>query len=166
MEKLTLHLIRHAKSDWNHEQLSDHDRPLNKRGLRDAPVMADRFLKRFGTPDYWASSSAMRAKSTMHFFAQACGKDENQIQLHRELYHASLQNILDHINSVPSNSKSAVIFGHNPGMSEISTYLSDQFIELPTCCIVSLEFNFEDWRLISARTGNLIQLDYPKNILA
>lgn len=166
MEKLTLHLIRHAKSDWNHEQLSDHDRPLNKRGLRDAPIMAERFFAQFGSPDYWASSTAMRAKSTMHFFAQACEKDENKVELHKELYHASMQDILDHINNIPPTAKTAVLFGHNPGMSEISTYLSNEFIEMPTCCSVSMEFNFDQWRMVSGRTGELIKLDYPKNILA
>ena len=165
MENLRLHLIRHAKSDWNHEQISDHDRPLNNRGLKDARIMSKRFHENFETPDYWSSSTAIRAKSTLHFFAQSCGLDESQVILEKDLYLASLQTFIDLINTIPRNAKSAVMFGHNPGISEISTYLSNEYVEMPTCCIVSLEFNLEGWGMVSGRTGNLVKLDYPQNTL-
>ena len=90
---------------------------------------------------------------------------DRQVILEKDLYLASLQTILDHINTIPSTAKSAVMFGHNPGISEISTYLSSEYVEMPTCCIVSLEFNLEGWGMVSGRTGNLVKLDYPKNTL-
>ena len=56
----TLYLIRHAKSSWKHDYLADFDRPLNKRGKRDAPVMGRR-LKQHGVPGLFLSSPARRA---------------------------------------------------------------------------------------------------------
>ncbi|HAG72955.1 MAG TPA: phosphohistidine phosphatase, partial [Gammaproteobacteria bacterium] len=66
-----LYLLRHAKSSWDDPDLKDFERPLNARGLRDVPVMADRFNARNCRVDCIVSSPATRAKTTAGLFSEA-----------------------------------------------------------------------------------------------
>ena len=68
-------LIRHAKSDWDHPGLSDHDRPLNDRGRRDCPRMAEALRSRGITPDLIVTSTAVRAATTAEAIAGGLGLD-------------------------------------------------------------------------------------------
>ncbi len=61
-------LIRHAKSDWNNENLTDFERPLNSRGLRDAEFMSSKLAHKGLHIDCIISNSAVRALTTSHFF--------------------------------------------------------------------------------------------------
>ena len=75
----TLILVRHAKSDWGTPSLGDFDRPLNDRGKRDAPVMAQRLLDKKIKIDAFISSPAKRAKKTATVFAEAYDKKKDDI---------------------------------------------------------------------------------------
>ncbi|QLH46398.1 MAG: histidine phosphatase family protein [Bacteroidota bacterium] len=114
-------LVRHAKSDWDDFSVSDHDRVLNERGRRDAPVMGQRILKQYGAPDLILSSTALRAKQTAQAIQAACLLPEEAIQFHSKLYHAGPQMITDHILETPDAVQRLLIVCHNPGITFLPT---------------------------------------------
>ena len=90
----TLTIIRHAKSSWEQEGLSDFERPLNERGRRDAPVMAARLKQAVGQPELLVSSPALRAITTARVFADVLGISKDSIQLQSRIYEASVGTLL------------------------------------------------------------------------
>uniref|UniRef100_F4C7D9 Putative phosphohistidine phosphatase, SixA n=1 Tax=Sphingobacterium sp. (strain 21) TaxID=743722 RepID=F4C7D9_SPHS2 len=157
-----LYLIRHAKSDWNFD-LPDFDRPLNKRGLRDAPIMAKRLNLQNLRPDRLVSSPANRAISTAKIFAKELKFSEADIQEEAAIYEADVPTLLKVINSFQAEADCVAIFGHNPGVSLLAEYLCDDAaIDFPTCAIGFLSFNIEQWSEVSIGTGNLVWFNYPK----
>lgn len=163
MNRKRLHIVRHAKSDWNHEGLSDHDRPLNERGLRDAPLAANRFYFKHGTPGLWLCSSAQRAQSTANLFKEL--HEGVEIITQKEIYHASLNTLMGILNGIENAPQEVVIFGHNPGLSQLATYLSVERIEMPTCCVVSLDLFVDEWSHLADNTCSVLDIDYPKKHL-
>ncbi|HNU42759.1 MAG TPA: histidine phosphatase family protein, partial [Cyclobacteriaceae bacterium] len=136
-----LYLIRHAKSSWDHPDLRDFDRPLNKRGQKDAPRMGKRLKEKRITPDVMLSSPAERALATCQAIARVLGFDNAKIKTNQKLYHASEDGILDVIRNLkdsPRDSEEVVLlFGHNPGLTEFANVLLNQTIDnIPTCGVV------------------------------
>ncbi|MCX2584220.1 SixA phosphatase family protein [Pedobacter sp. MR22-3] len=155
-------LVRHGKSDWGNLDLKDFDRPLNKRGKENAPEMAERLLKRGFKFDLMVSSPAKRAKSTAKFFAEAYQFD--QIQFEASIYEANTQALLKVINSLDDDANTVIMFGHNPGFTDLANALSDADIyNIPTAGMVLISFPFDSWAMVSKGTGDLVFFDYPKN---
>ncbi|MEZ4466682.1 MAG: histidine phosphatase family protein [bacterium] len=122
-------LMRHAKSDWSHDGLSDHERPLNGRGRRSAPAMAQALAARGFVPDVAASSDSQRTTETWILLAAELGLDVEP-RWSRELYLAGPATILAAAARLPAAGTCGLILGHNPGMSEAATLLAD----LPSIC--------------------------------
>jgi phosphohistidine phosphatase len=159
----TVYLCRHAKSSWGDAQLSDHDRPLNERGQRNAPFMAHLFAKRGEPVDLLISSTALRARTTAFHFAKALGREEADVQLVPELFHPSVQTIQQVISGLPNTVSRVMLFGHNPGFSLAVAHLSDTDVGvLPTCGIVRIDLPIDDWAIISKGLGTLVWQDHPK----
>jgi phosphohistidine phosphatase len=155
-------LIRHAKSDWSEPELKDFDRSLNARGKRDAPVMADKLFSKYSKADALISSPAKRALTTAKVFFQ---RYEKSVLIERsEIYEARYLQLIQLINSFDDKWNTVILFGHNPGFSDLASMLSGQNIELPTCAMAALEFDFKNWELISAETGKLVYFNFPKNV--
>lgn len=166
MKHKIIHLIRHAKSDWNYPGLRDHDRPLNPRGRKNAPDMAQRLLTRYGRVDAVLCSDAKRTQETMSFFRDAGCFTNDSIQLHSALYHAHHSVLEQTIQTLSNEIESVIVFGHNPGISELTSIWSQSSMHMPTCSIASFEFFGDDWQLLSPQTVRLIHFDYPKNTYA
>ena len=113
----TLILLRHAKSSWKDPYLSDHDRPLNKRGKRDAPLMARVYKRHFSTPDLIMCSSSERTKATANAFIQELGVGIEKLEYERDLYHADAFEMLRIISLVDSGVNTLLVIGHNPGIT-------------------------------------------------
>lgn len=157
----TLFINRHAKSSWDDSSLKDFDRPLNSRGNRDAPIMADRFVEKEKKVDQIVSSPAKRAFQTAKYFSKVLqGQDIYTVD---EIYEATTRSLLHIINDFSDDYETIIIFGHNPGFSSLVDYLCDQNIYLPTCGIVKIRFNVDSWSRISAESGELVYFDFPKN---
>lgn len=157
-------LIRHAKSDWSNGSLKDFDRPLNKRGLKNAPEMADRLIKLNIKPDLMVSSTALRALKTAKLFAEKWKIDQQHIKLEPAIYEASESTLLKVINNFDDQYETIALFGHNPGITDLANLLSNGHIyNMPTCSVVIITFEFDSWQLISSNTGNVALFDYPKN---
>ena len=158
-------IIRHAKSDWGERGLEDFDRPLNERGQRNAPEMAKRLIQRNIIPELVVSSPALRAKSTAAYFAEIFGYGQDDIVEEPRIYEASASTLLQLINNWDNRYNSIALVGHNPGLTELAIKLSDfDDPNIPTCGVALLEFPFDDWRMISAGTGEVKMYDYPKNL--
>jgi phosphohistidine phosphatase len=159
----TLLLIRHAKSDWNDASLSDFDRPLNERGKRDAPLMAQRLLDKKIPIDLFVSSPAKRAKKTASIFAEAYGFDKKQVQFHDELYLAPETVFATVISKMSNEAGSMAIFAHNPGITEYANSLTNARIDdMPTCCIFTVQAACNSWNEFAAAKKTFLFVDYPK----
>ncbi|MCE7863344.1 MAG: histidine phosphatase family protein [Bacteroidetes bacterium CHB5] len=163
-----LYLIRHAKSSWDHPDLDDFDRPLNKRGLKDAPRMGKRLKEKRITPDVMLSSPAERALATCQAIATVLAFDNAKIKTDQKLYHASEDGILDVIRNLkdsPRDSEEVVLlFGHNPGLTEFANVLLNQTINnIPTCGVVGAELPVERWQDVTFGCGKMLFFDFPKS---
>ncbi|HCN83373.1 MAG TPA: histidine phosphatase family protein [Sphingobacteriaceae bacterium] len=157
-------LIRHAKSDWSNEDLTDFDRPLNNRGHKDAPAMAERLLKNRLVPQHLISSPAKRAITTAKYFADVFQINKNLIQQEEDIYEASSSILLKVINRIDDRYGFVALFGHNPALTSVVIDLSNADIsDIPTCGMALIKFTFDDWAMISNGTGKLQFFDYPKN---
>src|SRR5690349_5686762 len=146
----TLIIIRHAKSSWDDPELSDFKRPLNDRGKRDAPRMAKRLKEKGLTINTVVSSPAVRAFETCKVFIKTLGFPEEQVQPNRDLYHAGDEMILNVVRKLkdhPVENEVALLFGHNPGLTEFVNNLVDEDIDnVPTAGVVCCGLDVEKWR--------------------
>ncbi len=160
----TLFLVRHAKSGWKDSGMPDFDRPLNERGLRNAPMMGKVLHARGIRPELWVSSPAKRAYSTATLIAEAMDIPVADIEKVSRLYEASVQDWLDTLCALDNRQHSAILFGHNPGITDFSNYLSNGAIShFPTCGIAEITFDTDNWQEISKDSGTLRSFDFPKN---
>lgn len=159
----TLYLCRHAKSSWADPGMDDFDRPLNERGLRNAPFMAKTFAQR-GEPVEWVvSSPANRAITTARFFAEALGLPKETFTQERLIYLAERHTLAHIVSQLPDNKERAMLFGHNPGFTDLLNHLSDAGIDnLPTCGLVRIDFAVGSWQHIGKGSGTLVWFDHPK----
>jgi phosphohistidine phosphatase len=156
-------VIRHAKSSWDNPDLQDNERPLNKRGLEDAPLMANVLRTHNFNLDKIFSSSALRAKMTTEIFAKELKIPESMIEYTDELYNASRREILNFIKRLDDKYESIAIVGHNPGLTDLVHFLLYDFdYELPTCAVVGIDLDLEKWSDIKSGTGSLKFFEYPK----
>ena len=159
----TLYLIRHGKSSWAFD-LSDHDRPLGKRGRRDVIKMGQHLASLQPKPEVLISSTASRSFYTALHICDQMDIDEGQIRLEKNLYHAGASEILDVIRNAP-NCERLAIFGHNPGFTSASNALANlDFDNVPTCGIVGINFNVKYWKDVAFGKGLLTFFYFPKEI--
>ena len=161
----TLVLVRHAKSDWSDISISDFDRPLNEKGLNEAPLMAELLSSKGLKPNIMISSPALRAITTAGFFADAFNFSKDDIVLEQEIYSKGAMEVIDIISNIQSSNSTAFVFGHNPYITTIASYLTSiQFDEVPTCGVVCIDFVMKDWVNIPKKIGKLRFYDFPKMI--
>lgn len=159
----TLTLVRHAKSSWQNSNLSDRERPLNKRGERDAPIMGKRIVEAGIRPSLIISSPAVRAWSTAKIIARAIGYPKEFLHREKDVYLASLDRLLDLLAEQDAEFENILLVGHNPGLTQFANYLSPGVTNnLPTAGVVSVSFEQDDWNLYSRPATELIVYDYPK----
>ncbi|HKY61276.1 MAG TPA: histidine phosphatase family protein [Gemmatimonadota bacterium] len=146
----TLVLVRHAKSSWKDDSIADRDRPLNKRGKRDAPVMARRLAELVGKPDLILSSPARRALATARVVAEATGYPIEAIHEDERIYQATPAGILAVIRGLEDGIDRVFLVGHNPGLTELVNELSEPAVDnVPTCGVVDLRLTAGGWAGIS-----------------
>jgi len=158
-----LSLIRHAKSSWKDAHLSDFDRPLNKRGERDAPRMGRRFASVEPPPDLILASPARRAEHTARVIGEAIGYAAERIRFDRTLYLATPAEMLGVIQALDDRLAHIALVAHNPGLTDLCEVLASAKIDnVPTCGIVRMSLAIDAWRGVSRGCGTLLDFDYPK----
>ena len=160
----TLLVLRHAKSSWDDSSLDDHERPLNKRGQRDAPRMGE-LLREYGLiPEVVLSSDAVRARLTAEAVAKAAGY-AGKILLDPHLYMASPGDILSLLPTVQGNPATVMIVGHNPGLEKLVEHLTGERHDIPTATLAQIGLPIERWRDLELSTrGTLAGLWRPKEL--
>lgn len=163
-------IMRHAKSDWDTGALSDLDRPLSKRGKRDAPRMGCWLLENRLIPDWIVSSPALRAKETVLEVCKALGIKQGEIHWERAIYEAELKSLLGVLERCPGDRKLTLLVGHNPGLEELLQYLTEGAAavsmrekRMPTAAIAHLELP-DEWRGLKRGSGKLNTLMRPKSL--
>jgi phosphohistidine phosphatase len=163
----TLFLIRHAKSSWGNPGLRDFDRPLNSRGLHDAPKMAQLLAQQGVIPDLLVSSPAKRALTTAQFFAEAFKIDASEIQREANIYEAFPQEILRLISDLPETATTVLLFGHNPTFTEVANrFVENDFLDnVPTCGIVKIISTATSWSSFYEGNSKVAACYFPKEVL-
>ncbi|MCB0284006.1 MAG: histidine phosphatase family protein [Calditrichaeota bacterium] len=158
-----VYIMRHAKSSWDHPNLSDYERPLNNRGLADAPMMGEIFKKLDIKPELIISSSAKRAITTARIVAEKMGYPPDKIMQEKKIYTEADKGILKIINRVDNRLQSVMIVGHNPILTSLVNKLSDYGLSnLPTAAMAAIEFDVDVWQAIAPGVGKVVYFEYPK----
>ena len=126
----TLILARHAKSDWHSGALTDHERPLNRRGLRQAPQLAEALRDARIVPTLILSSDARRTEETALLMEPIF--NHPRIQFDHRLYLGSLDDIAHVVGAYGTEDETIMVLGHNPGFSHAAAMLTGKAVELKT----------------------------------
>lgn len=156
-----LFIIRHAKSSWKDSSLDDFERPLNKRGKLNAPLMGERLKERNAVPDIILSSPALRAKSTAEIIAKKV-KYSKKILFKSDIYDVGESAIREVFKKLNDENSVVFLFGHNPDLNMLAEEYVDFEKNIPTCGVVEIEFDCRKWKDISAANAKFISFDYPK----
>lgn len=161
----TLVIIRHGKSTWEYEGISDYDRPLKEVGIFNTIAIAQK-LRGLGVhPDLIISSPANRALHTAMIVARELHFPLNQVAITPALYSEIDSDVLHFIKSIDNQHICAFIFGHNPVFTDIpNMFLSKTIDNLPTSGAVVLEFETSNWNDISKKTVKSESLIFPKTL--
>jgi len=158
-----VYFVRHAKSSWEDSRLKDFDRPLNKRGFRDAPFMGKLVHAKGAKPDRLISSPAVRALTTARFFAEAMAIEEAALQLEQSIYEAFADELMRIVQSLNNEWQEVMLFGHNPSLTTLANRFSASPISnVPTCGVFRVEAEVDDWKAFTASTASLTEFHYPK----
>ena len=158
-------ILRHAKSSWKHPELSDHNRPLNKRGKRDTPLMGELLKNEHLIPEFIISSDAKRAHSTAKIVAKASGYKE-EIVFNQSLYAAGPAAYIDVLRDLSNEYTRVLMVGHNPGLEELVSMLTGESHSLSTCSLVHIQLRVNKWTEMDNKTkGKLSGLWYPRDLV-
>lgn len=156
-----IYFVRHAKSSWDNLTLSDKERPLNERGNRDAPIMADYINNKIDVPDAILCSPAVRTITTANIFAKAF--NDMPVHIDAQLYNASEVIWFSVLKNLDEKYGSAMIVGHNPEITNVVNALADENImNMPTCSIAAVNFEIDSWKGILDVEGKMEFYHYPK----
>lgn len=160
----TLLLMRHAKSSWKDDKLSDIERPLKKRGRKDAKQIARVIAKNDLIPDVIIASTAVRAKETAKILKQELGLEE-KIKLSEKLYMGEPDDFVEVLKEVDNQYNTVLVVAHNPGLEAYLQIIDGEIESVPTGGLGYLVLVLDDWKDISIETmGDLIGFWRPKDL--
>lgn len=163
-------VLRHAKSAWDSDAPTDFDRPLAKRGRKDAPRVGRFLLERGLRPDYVVSSPAERARQTVIAVCEQLGMDRSDIHWDERIYHGSSGALIDVLNDCPNEARRVLIAGHNPGLELLVRNLCDNDVPMPpdyklmpTAAVAHLEIR-TSWAQLEVGTARLLSLTRARSL--
>jgi phosphohistidine phosphatase len=157
----TLLLLRHAKSSWKQPELKDHDRPLNKRGKREAPLVGKYLKEHDLVPDLILSSTARRARDTAQAAAEESGY-EGEIEYNQDLYLSDTACCLDILQRLPDSVQRVLLVGHNPDMDDFLALLTEVNEHMGTAALAQIDLPISSWHELNEATdGRLKNLWVP-----
>jgi phosphohistidine phosphatase len=143
-------VLRHAKSDWNTNAGSDHERPLNGRGQRDAPRIGEHLQQRGWVPAAVISSDATRTRETWQRMKQALG-GEPEVSFTRSLYLAGPPEVRAALAMLDDAVSTAMVIGHNPGWEDVVSALCEVRVRITTCNAALLVIQAPTWADAASR---------------
>ena len=163
MEVREVCFVRHAKSNWDHPGLRDFDRPLDERGLKDAPMMARKMKELDLVPDLIVTSGAKRARKTAEFFKKEFSLPDSHFMVTDDLYEASAEEVYTVLRSLPDSARFVYVFGHNPTFTWVANSIAGVHIDnVPTCGIVHAQVMINSWKKFKPEHAGFIGFHYPK----
>ena len=154
----TMYVLRHTKSSWDEESLSDYDRPLAPRGLRDGKRLARHFANENVRPDVVLCSSARRAQETLAQVAHSLGTPS--VRMLDELYGADVADVLGFVRDLDDAYRSVLVIGHNPCVAELAQ-TAEKF---PTGALATLRWDAESWDDVRAGEAELVSIVTPREL--
>jgi len=159
MRKITL--VRHAKSSWEYN-LTDHERPLNQRGINDAHIVSKAIYNKI-KPDLILSSDAVRAKTTAQIFVSNLKIDSENIHLNNVLYDFSGNDLMRVIKNCDNSVGELMIFGHNNAITNFVNAFGSVYIDnVPTSGVTIIEFEIENWK--DLKKGKTLETIFPRDL--
>ncbi|NGM72632.1 SixA phosphatase family protein [Sphingobacterium sp. SGL-16] len=149
MSNKILYLIRHGKAEDHSFLKRDYERNLVEKGINRSQIVAQKIKKQLSKEEILiVSSSANRALQTAEVFGEIVEYSKSEIQQESSIYEAYYTEILKVINKVDNKANTVFIFGHNPGLSDLTNYLCNSYIDLKTShaakIILPEGFNFSE----------------------
>ncbi|WP_461516460.1 SixA phosphatase family protein [Porticoccus sp.] len=161
----TIALIRHAKSSWKEATLPDLDRPLNRRGRVDAPVMGRRLQEQPISLKQVFSSPAVRATETAEWLMPNLGLGAGNLGVVPALYTFNYEDILAWLRSLDTAADKFAVICHNPAMTDLVNFLTlSQIEKIPTCGVVLMHLHINNWNDLGAGMAGLVYFDFPKSV--
>lgn len=140
----------------------DHQRPLKKRGYKDAGIVSKVFLKKSVTPDLVISSDAVRAKTTAEIFLSNLNIEDSIVSLNHDLYDFSGTDLVRVIKSCDKTISTLMIFGHNHALTAFVNTYGDKYIDnVPTSGLVMIEYDIDAWNKLEP--GKTLMTIFPKD---
>ncbi len=162
----TVYIVRHAKSSWKYENIKDVDRPLKKRGISDAYLVAKNLSKKIKKPDVFVTSSANRALHTSVIFSDEFKYPLSNLKIKKSLYSFSDGYLIKTIKALDDSFDSAMIFSHDHGINTFVNAFGNKKIQhVPTCGVIAIQFDIKHWKNLNSdrSNGKTILIDFPKN---
>lgn len=160
----TLILMRHAKSTWKEKKAEDYDRPLSKRGRKDAPRMGELLKENNLLPDLIIASSAVRNRETTELVIESMGYRGN-VFLYGDLYMGEVDVYISHLHQVADNVNTLLLIGHNPSLDCILQLLTGKVETLPSAAVAHIQLPIESWKDLQFEpVGTLVNFWKPKEI--
>lgn len=158
----TLYLLRHAKSSWDDDALSDLERPLNERGMLAAPFMGGLMRRRGMLPDVIVSSPARRAHMTAEL-VQHGGSFDAALNLDPNIYEASPRALRQAVADIDDKFNTALLVGHNPGIEGFIRHLTGEIQSMPTAGLAVIELEIDSWDDVTDGCGELKDMIRPRD---
>ncbi len=159
----TLYLVRHAKSSWKFTDLQDIDRPLKRKGIQDAFLIAEKLAAQQILPQHFLSSPAVRAFETAKIFSDTLSYAKEKIEINTSVYNATVEELQTLLLNMDNAYNAIMIFGHDPSLTNFVAFLTKQSYEkIPTSGVVAIHFEIDNWNKISEQSGKIDFFIYPK----
>ncbi|ADY52660.1 putative phosphohistidine phosphatase, SixA [Pseudopedobacter saltans DSM 12145] len=157
-------IIRHASAAWPEDVKSDFERPLKKKGIKEAEDLGVFLKHNHIVPDLIACSPSKRTKQTFNLVNQELKIPVSSIVFEETIYEASYKTLFKIVNNLNNSHHLVALVGHNNGISDLLNYLSNgDEINLPPAGIALLEFPFHDWKMVSNGLAEIKLLHYPED---
>jgi phosphohistidine phosphatase len=155
-------IIRHAKSSWEH-QVTDFERPLKRRGIKDARMISNHVKNKIFIPDLILCSDSKRTRSTAQIFIENLDFQDAELQFCHDLYAFSVGSLIENIKICNDSVNNLMLFGHNHAITDFTnTFGSTHFENVPTCGLIHIRFNIDSWKNLNK--GETIFSVFPKNL--
>jgi phosphohistidine phosphatase len=160
----TIFLMRHAKSSWDHHVEDDRDRPLSKRGKKNAEHIGKQLKEKNIVPDMILSSSAVRARQTAEVVMDEM-KYHGDICYLNKLYMGEVETYAAEIKDLDESVNTLLLIGHSPCLDTLLQMLTGKVESLPTAAVARIEVPIEDWNDFNVEVqSNLAELWRPKDL--
>ena len=160
-----LYLIRHGRTAERAVDMKDIDRPLTLEGIQNASKVGRFFLLKNMSPDSIMCSIALRAKTTAELMAEQMNYDTSKIYVNEKIYEASARTLLQIVKSIKEEFETVFLIGHNPSVSFLAEYITDEEIgDVTTCGVIRIKCKNNTWEEIDSGNGKLVDYYYPEII--